>query len=363
MMDGKLNFSVGPVMMDKEIAQLGAEQIPYFRTNSFSDTILDNEQMLIELLYAKSDSRAIFLTGSGTAGMEMSVSNMLRKKDKALVVNGGGFGARFLQLCKIYGIYADEIKLTPGESLKNSHLQPFENQGYTALLINMHETSTGVLYDMNLVSQFCKRNQLFFIVDAISAFLAEEIYMKKWGVDVLITASQKALALPPGMSYIVLSRRAVERAMKNEVTSLYFDIKLYLTDGLRGQTPFTPAVSVLIQLNHRLKKVISAGVEDEIQRVKELAGHFRKHIKQLPLSMFAETPSNAVTSLETEETVDAYEIFKKLESDYGIWICPNGGELKNKVFRVGHIGNLNPADNLRLIGALEENLVGGKNCE
>lgn len=114
-----------------------------------------------------------------------------------MVVNGGSFGARFVKLCRIYEIPYTEIKLDVGKKLTEEMLSPFESAGYTGFLVNIDETSTGVLYDLELISGFCKRNEIFLVVDAISSFFADPISMERQEIDVLITGSQKALACPP----------------------------------------------------------------------------------------------------------------------------------------------------------------------
>lgn len=219
--------------------------------------------------------------------------------------------------------------------------------------MNKHETSTGVHYDMGLLSEFCKKNGMMLIVDNISSFLADEFDMEELGADVMIAGSQKALACPPGVSVIVLSPRALERVEKNNPKCMYFDLKDALKNQERGQTPFTPAVGTLLQIHARLKEIeVNGGVASEIAKVKALAEDFRGRIKDLPLRIVSERMSNAVTPLSQTNGMSAYDIFLKLKDEYGIWICPNGGELKDKVFRVGHIGALTVADNDILIDAL-----------
>lgn len=191
--------------------------------------------------------------------MEAAVMNTLTERDKAIVINGGTFGSRFVQLCKIHNIPWDEIRLEVGKSLTAENLEAFDRKGYTAFLVNIHETSTGVYYDLDLISKFCKRNNLFLIVDGISSFLADEISMVEKEIDILITGSQKALACPPGISMIILSQEAISRVNTNKTKCLYFDLKNALKDGERGQTPFTPSVGILLQMNCRLKDIECGG--------------------------------------------------------------------------------------------------------
>lgn len=353
-MDDLLNFTVGPVMSEEMVCQLGAEQVPYFRTPEFSEVMLENEKLIKKFAKADEDARTVFITGSGTASMEASVMNTLSKNDKALVVNGGGFGQRFVELCEIHQIPYDEIKLDVGKKLRKEHLIPFENKGYTVFIVNIHETSTGVLYDIDLISEFCKRNHMFLIVDAISSFLADSIDMKKSKIDVLIAGSQKALACPPGISIIVLSREAQERIEKSECRCMYLNLKSALLNGERGQTPFTPAVGILRQINARLREIEkNGGVESETLKIKKQAQDFRNRIKGFPFEIPSESMSNAVTPL-CPLNVSAYDIFTCLKDEYNIWICPNGGDLKDKIIRVGHIGALTVEDNIVLIKALND---------
>ena len=349
-----INFTVGPVQSAEEVRAIGAEHVPYFRTPEFSAVMLENEKLMLEFAKAPAGSRVIFITGSGTASMEASVMNVFTQQDKVLLVNGGSFGQRFHEICQIHGIPFDEIKLSTGEALKAEHLAPYEGKGYTGFLVNIHETSTGVRYNAELIGEFCRRNGLFFVMDAISSFLADPIDMEKLGVDVMITGSQKALACPPGISVMVLSPKAVARIEGNSVRSLYFDLKAALKDGERGQTPFTPAVGTLLQIHARLKTIEkNGGVEAETAKIAALAADFRARIADLPLSICSESMSNAVTPLMTKNC-SAYDIFTILKDEYGIWICPNGGAFKDKIFRVGHIGCLTVEENRILEEALRD---------
>lgn len=349
-----LNFTVGPVQMSEEELKIGSCQIPYFRTSNFSELMLENENMMKQLTKASEDSRVVFITGSGTAGMEATVMNTLSLDEKVLVVNGGSFGQRFCDLLELHSISYESLTLSVGQKLNLSMLQHYENQGYTAFVVNMHETSTGVLYDMDLISDFCKRNNMFLIVDAISSFLADEFKMNDWGVDVMITGSQKALACPPGVVAIILSKNAIERVERIHCRCMYLDLNVALKNGERGQTPFTPAVGILIQIHERLKNImLNGGAEREIERVSELAMDFRERIRDLPLKIVSESLSNAVTPLSSIN-VSAYSVFEVLKEEYGIWICPNGGELQDKIFRVGHLGALTKEDNSVLVSALRD---------
>ncbi len=395
-----LNFTVGPVQSGEQVCRTGGEQVPYFRTPEFSKIMLENERLMKKFSGAGESARAVFLTGSGTAAMEAAVMNLFTAEDKVLIVNGGSFGARFVKICQIHGIPWEEISLSAGQPLREEELNAYRGGGYTGFLVNVHETSTGVLYDMEMISRFCKEEGLFLVADAISSFLADPFEMEKWGVDGMITGSQKALACPPGVSILVLSERAIQRVEKNPVKCLYLNLKDALKDmergqtpftpavgilrqihvrlkeiekiGLeeerrkieilardflkdmeRGQTPFTPAVGILRQIHVRLKEIEKIGLEEERRKIEILARDFRDRIRELPFDIASVSMSNAVTPLHPRKG-SAYDIFVRLKEEYQIWVCPNGGELANQIFRVGHIGALTLEDNKKLIAALRD---------
>ena len=354
-----LNFTVGPVMCSEEVCAVGGEQVPYFRTPEFSAVMFENEQLMLKFAHAPQGSKAAFMTCSSTGSMEAAVINCFTPDDKVLVIDGGSFGHRFVEICEIHGIPHVALKLNHGQKLTKERLWEYDNQGFTGLLVNIDETSTGVLYDSEMLGEFCRANDLFYICDCVSSFLADPFDMEGCGADVMITGSQKVLACPPGISIIILAPRAVERVKGAHVKSMYFDLADVLRNMERGQTPFTPAVGILRQINARLKEIEAQGGADaEIARVAAQAADFRAKIAELPFEFVSESPANGVTPVHPT-TADAYGIFCELKDNYGIWICPNGGDMKSTVFRVGHIGHLTHADNDTLIDALKDLQVRG----
>ena len=349
-----LNFTVGPVMSSDKVRTIGAEQVPYFRTTEFSETMLENENYMLKFVKAPSNARAVFMTCSSTGSMEAVVMNCSTKEDKVLVINGGSFGHRFVELCEIHEIPYVSLNLEHGRKLTKDKLYEYDNKGFTGLLVNVDETSTAVLYNTEMIGEFCKKNDMFFVCDCVSSFLADPFHMAECDADVMITGTQKVLACPPGISIIVLAPRALERVEASKAKTMYFDLKDALKNQERGQTPFTPAVGILLQINARFKEIDrSGGADAEVARVAAQAEDFRKKIKGLPFEMVSESPANGVTSLHPT-TASAYDIFLKLKDEYGIWVCPNGGDMKDTVFRVGHIGALTHEDNTTLVNALKD---------
>ena len=349
-----LNFTVGPVMCSDEVCAVGGEQVPYFRTPEFSATMFENEQLMLKFAKAPAGAKAVFMTNSSTGSMEAVVMNCFSEEDRVLVIDGGSFGHRFAELCEIHAIPYTALKLRHGQRLSEERLNEYDAQGFTGLLVNIDETSTGVLYDAEMIGEFCRRNGIFYVCDCVSSFLADPFDMAHCGADVMITGSQKVLACPPGISIILLAPKAVDRVKNAKVRSMYFNLADALKNMERGQTPFTPAVGILRQINARLKEIEAAGGADtEIARVAAQADDFRRKIRQLPFVFVSESPANGVTSVHPLNA-DAYEIFLTLKDEYGIWICPNGGDMKSEIFRVGHIGHLSHEDNTTLIEALKD---------
>lgn len=352
-----LNFAVGPVPSSDAVRAIGALDTPYFRTPEFSRAMLENERLLCRLANAPEGSRAVFPTCSGTGAMEAAVMGLLDPAaDKAIVVDGGSFGHRFRQMLDLHGIENVAVELEPGTPLTAADLDAVNADGCTAFLVNLGETSQGVLYDAELIGRFCRERGLFLIVDGISSFLADPFDMAGMGADVLITDAQKALACPPGVAPMVLSPAAVERADTLEQPCMYLDLRDMLKNQERGQTPFTPAVTTLLQIRERLAAIDAAGgAAAEVARCAAVAADFREKVTAsgLPFELRLASPSNAVTYIDCPE-VSAKALFSLLKDEYGIWLCPNGGPKADVSFRVGHIGEHPLSDNALLVAALAD---------
>ena len=316
--------------------------------------MLENEKLMKDFVDAPDDARVVFITGSGTASMEAVVMNVFSPEDKLLVIDGGSFGHRFTQLCDIHEIPYVAIKPKRGCIVTSEMLREYDGRGFTGLLVNIHETSTGVHYDPMLLGEFCKRNNMLYVIDAISSFLADRIDMQQFNANVVITGSQKVLACAPGVSIIVLDQKTMDIIGRHKTKSMYLDLKDALKNGERGQTPFTPAVGILRQINARLRRIkANGGADSEIARIKAQAEDFREKIKGLPFEIVSESMSNALTPLHPL-SVSAYELFLKLKDEYGIWICPNGGDMQDQIFRVGHFGAQTTKENDILINAFKD---------
>ncbi len=338
--DGYAIYTPGPVKMSEEILAIGGKQTPYFRNQAFSDVVLKSEELLLNFLNAPEGSRVVFLTASGTAGMEASVMNLLSEENNALVVNGGGFGQRFVDICISYGIPHQAIE-ADNTNLANIESE-IEADGFDTFVVNAHETSVGHLYDLDAIGEYCRKHDLFNIVDAISMFVTDPIDMQRHNIDTVIISSQKGLALPPGLTMVVLGPRAIERI--RDVPSHYFNFKNYLRDGERGQTPYTPAVTIILQLLARLEQIErDGGIESTIRQAERVAKYFREGITEFSLKAYTSYMPNAMTTLTPTDGRSAMKIVRDLEERYRVMVCPNGGSLSDTIFRVSHMGDMDEA--------------------
>lgn len=348
-----INFTVGPVMSPESVLRVSAHNAPYFRTQEFSEVMLASEQMMLKLLSAPKNSRCIFLTASGTGAMEAAVMSVLKPMEHVAVVNGGSFGQRFVDLCKLHSHSVEEVNCEFGKQITEEQLKAAISSEVTALLVNMNETSSGLLYNMRFISEYCKAFGLLLIVDAVSAFIADQIDMNALGADVMLTGSQKALACHPGISIIALSDRAIERVWANPEECMYLSLREALKNGERGQTPWTPAVTTLLEIRQRLGDIDKRGIDFERSEIARRANVVRNIAEEIGLRLVAENPSNAVSAFWCTKH-NAKDIILTAQNDYNMWLCPNGGKLADDVFRIGHIGAISEKENDLLVFALRD---------
>lgn len=336
-------FTIGPVEMYPSTKVIRDSGFVHFRTDEYSLLVKDTLKKLSGLLCNSLENSLIYLAASGTAAMEAAVENCVTDNDNVLVINGGAFGHRFCELLKYHNKNFDSVDLEWNEALTVEHLKPYENKDYTMLFVNLHETHTGQLYDIQMLSDFCKRNNLMLVVDAISAFLADDYDMEKYGIDLTIISSQKGLCLSPGMSFVSFSQRMIDKVMANKTTSSkYFDFKDYLINIPRGQTPYTPPVCVMYELADMLKLIESeGGAAGRLKNVEEKCKYFRTKALSLGLKIPDYPLSNMLTPLMVDE---AYEVIQILKNKYRLFVNPCGGNLASKLLRVSHIGNTNLKD-------------------
>ena len=324
---------VFPGNIDERISSIGAADIPYMRTDEFSAINLESSGILLDLIHCKG-GRTIIYTGSGTGAMTAIVENYVSTKKKALAINGGSFGQRWVDLCRYYGIPVVDFKV------EFTHEPDYERLAATVadekpdvLLCQHHETSSGVLYDLGRISGICRENGTSLVADVISSFLAEPLDMDGLGIDICVTSTQKGLNIPPGLSIVFLSQRLEGYRFAHR--GFYWDFETNLDNLRRGQTPFSPATTIYLQLNARLRQLREEGGEQaNILRVRHNAEVFREECRKYGWEMPAENPSFAVTAIQTGDD-ERRRIFKGLAERFDTSIMPCG---KPGMYRISHMG-------------------------
>ena len=355
-MEHKTLMIVGPTEIEEEILALGAQPQVYMRTPEFTERLAAvhrNLQTVFSTQYP-----VVFFSSSGTGALDACVSNFIARGDEAIVINGGGFGQRWVDICRCHGVVVHEIAVQFGKSVEIAAVERAlaEHPQAKALLATYGETSSGALTDVKGIGELMKRQpDMLFIVDAVSAMLAEPMEPEAWGVDAVVTASQKALAIPPGMSFMAVSPAAEARARQVNTHGYYFSVTEALKDWRRNQTPFTPAVSLIFQLERRLEKLVAEGMDNYRARYRRLTERVRAGLAELGFTPLAEHPANCVTGVLTGK-YDASRIVSIMSRKHNIEIAPSGGEMKTKMLRVGNFGSITEADIDAMLAAMRETL-------
>lgn len=356
MQNKKLLMVLGPTEIEEDILKSGAEPQVYMRTADYSNRL---EKIFKNLQYVfQTKNPVVFFASSGTGAMEAAVTNVLSKNDTALYINGGSFGERWGKICKTHGVNAIEIKVKFGKSIDPELVRKEldKNHNIKAVFATLDETSSGALTDVKAIGEIVKDYpNTIFVVDCVSALIVEPLQTDDWHIDIAVSSSQKAMAIPPGLGFMSISEKALEFAKTADLRTFYFDIFDHIANWKRNQTPFTPAVSLLNQLEKRLEKIASEGLENYRNRYYKLTELIRKGLVELGFEILAAHPANCVTGILTEK-YDASEIVRIMREKHNIEIAPSGGDLKTKLFRVGNFGNITKKDIELFLHAMKETL-------
>jgi aspartate aminotransferase-like enzyme len=354
-MEKKYLFSPGPTMLPPEVLLRMAEPVMHHREPEFEKIYAEIREGLKYLFQTKNE--VLIFTSSGTGAMEGAVSNILSKGDKAIVVRGGKFGERWGEICKAYGVEFIPIDVEWGKAVDPNRIKELleSDPSIRAVYTQASETSTGVKHPIQAIADLVKRYEdKVIVVDAITGIGVFNIPTDAWGLDVVISGSQKALMLPPGLSFATLSDKAWKLAEKSTLPKYYFDFKKELKNTKKNQSSYTPAISLFVGLRETLRMIRHEGLEPVFHRHETLAEATRRAVKALGLELYApDSPSNAVTAVKIPGGIDGEKLKDLFFEKFGITVAEGQDRAKGKIIRIAHLGYYERLDMVMVISALE----------
>ena len=354
-MEKKYLFSPGPTMLPPEVLLKMAEPIMHHREPEFEKIYAEIREGMKYLFQTKNE--VLIFTSSGTGAMEGAVSNLLSQGDKAIVVRGGKFGERWGEICKAYGIEFIPIDVEWGKAVDPKKIKELleSDPSIRAVYTQASETSTGVRHPVQAIADLVKKYEdKVIVVDAITGIGVFNIPTDAWGLDVVISGSQKALMLPPGLSFATLSDKAWRLVEKSTLPKYYFDFKKELKNTKKNQSSYTPAISLYVGLRETLRMIRSEGLEAVFHRHEKLAEATRRAVKALGLELYApDSPSDAVTAVKIPGGIDGEKLKDLFFEKFGITVAEGQDRAKGKIIRIAHLGYYERLDMVMVISALE----------
>jgi aspartate aminotransferase-like enzyme len=346
-------LSPGPTPIPNEVSLAMAETMIHHRTPQFNNVFEEARQGLKRVFGTKND--VLMLASSGTGAMEAAIANLFSPGDKVLVVNGGKFGERWLNISNAYGLNPIDLKVEWGRAVRVEDIekQLKAHPDIQGVMVQASETSTTVLHPVKEIAKLTKNGPLF-IVDGVTAVGVLSIPVDDWGIDVMVTGSQKALMLPPGLGFIALSDRAWEKTKKAKLPRFYFDLNLERKNQQKGSGAFTPAVSLIFGARASLNMMEREGLNRVYARHARMSRATRAAAVALGLKLLApDDPSPAATGIFLPAGIDADRVLEYLRDKMNVVLAEGQDQLKGKVIRIAHVGYMGAFDVITAITALE----------
>ena len=360
-MQGKLNLMIpGPTPVPENVLSCMSKHPIGHRSGDFQDIVQKTTEQLKWLHQTTAD--VLTITGSGTAAMEAGIINTLSKGDQVICGDNGKFGERWVKVAKAYGLDVKVIKADWGKQLDPNEfkriLQGDTDKKIKAVILTHSETSTGVINDLQAINKEVKNHgKAISIADCVTSLGACNIPMDDWGIDVIASGSQKGYMIPPGLSFVAMSKRAWEANSQSNLPKFYLDLNQYLKTVNKNSNPFTPAINLYFALEESLTMMQSEGLNNIFTRHARHQKATQEGIKAMGLNLFAKEKfgSPAITAVQPEN-IDAESIRKLIKDDFDILLAGGQDHLKGKIFRIGHLGFVNDRDIISVISALESTL-------
>jgi aspartate aminotransferase-like enzyme len=345
----------GPTPVPSEVLLAMARPIIHHRAAEYEALFREVREALKRLVQTREEVLTPACTGTGA--MEAAVSNTLSAGDRVIVVNAGAFAQRWLAICKAYGLNAVELEAPHGETVAAERIAEAlrANPGVKAVLVQHSESSTGVLHDVRAYAQVTGGTDALLIVDAVSSLGIADLPMDAWGIDVVVSASQKGLMLPPGLGLLALSEKAWGATRQSKLPKYYLDLVEERKYAQKNEARFTPAVSIMVGLREVLRMIEAEGLVEVFRRHDRLSRATRAGAEALGLTLFPKTtPSPALTAVQVPPGVDADRVVERFATSHNITIDGGRGPTKGKIFRIGHMGYVADFDVITALAALEQ---------
>jgi aspartate aminotransferase-like enzyme len=343
-MDETLLMLPGPTTVAPRVLQAISKNVVNHRSAIFGEIYTETTELMSELF--KTQNKSYLLTGSGTAAMEASISNIVNKNDKILNIVGGKFGERLRDISIAHGAESKELTIEWGDSVTPNQVKEAldEDENIKAVTVVHNETSTGVASPIEEIGKVLKDYNALYIVDTVSSLGGDRVDVDKYGIDICFTGSQKCLAAPPGMAAITLSDDAWKIVDSVDSNTYYLDLKKYRKAGAGTppETPYTPSVTLIYGIFESLKIIEEEGLDNRINRHEKSAEATRNAIKALDLELFPkeEVSSTTVTAVKMPENVTDSQLRGTMRNDYKVELAGGQDHLKGNIFRIGHMGNI-----------------------
>ena len=348
----------GPTPVPSNVLLAMAQPMIHHRTPEYEALFGEVREGLKRLF--QTSQEIVPLTCSGTGAMEAAVVNTLSAGDTVAVVRAGKFGERWCEVARAYGVNVIELTAPYGETVPAARVEETltENPGLKAVFTQHSESSTGVLHDIRSYAAVTRRTSAILVVDAVSSLGIADLQMDAWGVDVVVAGSQKGLMLPPGLAFCALSERAWGHVAVSTLPKYYFNLAEERRANAKNDVRFTPAVSIVVGLREVLRMLEAEGWANVFKRHERLARATRAGVEALGLEVFAKThPSPALTTVVAPRGIDSEKIVAAYSKTHNITIAGGQGEMKGKLFRLGHMGYAAEFDVIAALAALEQVLA------
>ncbi len=346
-------FTPGPAMVPEAVLLAMAKPIDHHRTAQFR-AVLEEVVGLLQYLFGTRGT-CLTITGSGTCAAEAAIVSCLPPGHKALVCRAGKFGERWGKICDAFGIAHTKYELDWGHGFKADGVAKMldADPAIDTVIVTHSETSTAAVSDVEGIAKLTRQRDVLLIVDGITAVGAIPVKMDEWGIDVLITGSQKALMLPPGLGFVGVNDRAWKRIEGGSMPCFYNNLKAYRKSMEGFDTPFTSANVMINGAQVALRQIKEEGLENIWRRTSAMARATREAAAAMGMKTYAADPVDSVTALVVPAGVDEGKLRKDLRSRFGMQIAGGQDHIKGKVIRVGHMGYIDQFDALSVIGGLE----------